>query len=61
MVVVLVPDKLGGGLLNAVILGGLDGFQSTSDRTGGDAISGWYITNFHNLAVDINDGVAELG
>ena len=58
----MVPDldHIGEKLFFVVILGGLEGFENTTEIMEGDAIPEGYITNFHSLEVDINDGVMDI-
>ena len=50
---------LGRKIFFVVILGGLEGFESTTEIMEGGAIPEVYITNFHSLEEDINDGVMD--
>ena len=59
-VVLLVLNELRGIFLGAVILGGLKGFQSISERTGEDVIPGGYITKFHFFEVRSSNGIMQL-
>ena len=53
-------NELGEIILDMGIQGGLEVIQIIFEGMGGDTISGGYITIFHDLEVDINDGVTEL-
>ena len=60
LLLALVLDKLLGILLGVVILGGLGISQSISGGMGIYTIPEGYIIIFHDIEVDINDGIAEL-
>ena len=60
LVVVIFLNQIGYIVFLTVILGILEGFESTLDRTGGYAISEGYITKFYSIEVDFNNGVADI-
>ena len=60
LVVVIFLNQIGYIVFLTVILGILEGFESTLDRTGGYAISEGYTTKFYSIEVDFNNGVADI-
>ena len=61
LVVVLVVDNLRDVLLGVETLGSLEGFHNILYGVVVDTTPGGYITNFYNIEVDVNYGIAYIG